>query len=826
MDIGDRIIAVVHETYWLTATGNFCTLKPIADISGDIIEPSEFYNRGRVWWKVRNEDLSYASLGRIISVEIEHSVSFDQSDHNKDFFQVSSGTVTGPEYYIAEIVEMDKTLSPLSLIETGRIKCNHPIRNGAVFCRSGSIVIGPFTVAGVEPIRDEKIAVFISLSPGWGNQQLRQMAWNEFLNIAQPRVIPMRIFTEAHERSPIDIEYCFFPKDRLEKLLSSAIGNEIDSRSDKMVVSEVVKDLKWSRADKQSLTRLVDEIHCADPGLDRVNKNKNRILNIVKKIKGNEQIILELLDTLLENEKLQSLLQVRINERVDNYIEENRKDLEHHANEKIFQKKKELSDLEKSINVLQDQIEAEKKEKFQEYERFLHNKKTEIDQLFQQREEEFFNKEKEFIGKQEYLSNLVNKLSQNRDEIVASLIGLMPVLQEMGFQIISDKSDKAAQKEDNQETKEPVNINPYKPLHGIPKTLSESEFLDRWLKLVNDSGFSYNEKDLRNFHICTKSENFNILTGPSGIGKSSLPRFYSQALHGNAEGKMRYLSVSVKPGWLDSQELIGYFNSLDGRFQPSSSGFYQFLVASHKESIEPESGIHICCLDEMNLSYVEQYFADFLVLLQAPLQDRQIKFFDKNLCRIDDAYRGFHQIHLPSSLRFCGTVNVDETTKFFSPKVLDRVHLIEMGSVALSNINSWNEHVSDNIETGTPISSRIYFSWSQDPGIVQEYALKSIGEIENLLSMMGIGISPRTFKSICRYVSNSRNVMESDEEAMDYAIFQKILPGLRGHSTQFREMLFKLIEITESKNYIRSSSRIRLIAEAPIAMDFFNYSMT
>ena len=67
--------------------------------------------------------------------------------------------------------------------------------------------------------------------------------------------------------------------------------------------------------------------------------------------------------------------------------------------------------------------------------------------------------------------------------------------------------------------------------------------------------------------------------------------------------------------------------------------------------------------------------------------------------------------------------------------------------------------------------------------------------------------------------------MESDEEAMDYAIFQKILPGLRGHSTQFREMLFKLIEITESRNYNRSSSRIKLIAEAPIAMDFFNYSM-
>lgn len=823
MDSGERIIAVVHVPYWPTASGNFCTLTPIADISGDAIDPAEFYNRGRIWWKVRNEDLGFASLGRIISVEIENSVSFDQSDPNKDYFQVASGSVSGAEYYIAEVVEMNSAQSSQSLIETGRIRCNHPIRNGAVFCRFGSNVIGPFTVAGGEPIIDEKIAVSINLSPGWGNQPLRQMEWSEFNKITQPRIVPIRIYTETHEKSPVDIDFCFFPKDRLERLLSSAIGEEIDARSDKMVVSEVVKDLKWSRADKQSLTRLVDEIHSADSGFERVQKNKNRILSIANKIKDNDQIIRELLDTMLEDERLQTLLQTRIRERATIYIEENRKDLERQANEKIFEKKKELSVLEKSIHVLQDQIEAEKKAKFREYEQILHQRKTEQDQLFHQREEEWLNKEKEFIGKQEYLSSLVDKLGQSRDEIVASVIGLMPVLQEMGFQPIPEKPDNVAPKKP--EIIEPIDINRYQPLHGIPAALSESDFLDRWLKRMNDSGFSYNEKDLRNFHVCTKSENFNILTGPSGIGKSSLPRFYAQALHGNTEGKMRYLSVSVKPGWLDSHELIGYFNSLDGRFQPSSSGFYHFLVASHIESQEAETGIHLCCLDEMNLSYVEQYFADFLVLLQAPPEDRQIRFFDKNLCRTDDPYREFHQIRIPSSLLFCGTVNVDETTKFFSPKVLDRVHIIEMGPVSLSNIYSWNEQLPDTAHIGTPVSSRIYFSWQQEPGLVQEYVLKGIREMESLLSTLGLRISPRTFKSICRYVSNARGVLESDDEAMDYAIFQKILPGLRGHSTSFRDMLFKMIDITESRNYPRSSSRIRLMAEAPIAMDFFNYSM-
>ncbi len=64
-------------------------------------------------------------------------------------------------------------------------------------------------------------------------------------------------------------------------------------------------------------------------------------------------------------------------------------------------------------------------------------------------------------------------------------------------------------------------------------------------------------------------------------------------------------------------------------FNLPASGFYQFLVASACESNEPESGVYICCLDEMNLSYVEHYFSDFLGLLQAPLEDRQLRLFEK-----------------------------------------------------------------------------------------------------------------------------------------------------------------------------------------------------
>ena len=824
MEIGDRIIAVVHEPYWQLPTGTFCTLKPIADIAGDEIDPTEFYNRGKIWWKLRSEDLSYSSIGRIIVVGVENAPSFDKTDPDKDCYQVETGTVMGAESYIAEIVEMDSSISQSALIETGRLLSDHPIR-GVVFARSGSYVLGPFSSSGCDQIEQGRNMVYLNLAPGWGSHPLRQMEWGEFAKLAQPRTLSLNIYTEPHERGAVEIEYSFFPKERLDRMLASQIGSPIDHRSDQVVVSEVVKDLKWLRADRQALKRLIEDIHRSDPNLDRVQKNKERILKIVRKVEGNENLIREMIDTLLEEERFHSQLEKRINERVSEHIEKSRIELERQAVERIRDKKEELSELEKTFDDLNALIEAEQKRSIQECEREIKRKRDELEEHFRNREEELTRRDNEFLGRQKSLSKLVTQLSQNRDEMVAQLVGLMPILQEMGFRTQADKREEPTLVEKTQEPTAVTDICSYTPLQGVAKSLPEKEFIDRWIKWVSDNGFSYGEKDLRNFHVCTKSENFNVLTGLSGIGKSSLPRFYAQALHGNVPGDMRFLMVAVQPGWLDSHELLGHFNSLEGRFQPSSCGLYRFLVSAAREASEPDSGVYLCCLDEMNLSHVEHYFADFLSMLQAPIQDRRLRLFDGNLCRSDDPYRNYYEVQIPRSLRFCGTVNVDETTKFFSPKVLDRVHIIEIAPVALSNVNSWHEQQPDSTFLGDPVSERVFRSWFKDPGLVQEYVLRITNDLDDHLARVGLRISPRTFKSICRYVSNARDVMESDEEAMDFAIFQRLLPGLRGHSPQFRDWLYRLIEICEARKYTKSSFRIRLIAEAQVAMDFFNYSL-
>ena len=70
----------------------------------------------------------------------------------------------------------------------------------------------------------------------------------------------------------------------------------------------------------------------------------------------------------------------------------------------------------------------------------------------------------------------------------------------------------------------------------------------------------------------------------------------------------------------------------------------------------------------MNLSHVERYFADFLSALES---GEKIPLHKNIVSEIEQ------EMKLPNNLMVVGTVNVDETTYMFSPKVLDRANVIE-----------------------------------------------------------------------------------------------------------------------------------------------------
>lgn len=246
---------------------------------------------------------------------------------------------------------------------------------------------------------------------------------------------------------------------------------------------------------------------------------------------------------------------------------------------------------------------------------------------------------------------------------------------------------------------------------------SSFDFMERYDK----KGFfdSFNKKPAKKriekstinkgyYHFLTalRTKPFMLLAGISGTGKSRIVREMAKACwkEGDPEfGKnhpKNFCMVQVKPNWHDSSELIGYVSRLNGE-KFVVGPFLRFLAAAIKDPNTP----YFLCLDEMNLAPVEQYFAEYLSVIESrKLNDSGIIETDPIIEYEDtDAYgnlidqlfntpeerkaykmaEGGKRLTIPQNFFVVGTVNMDETTFSFSRKVLDRAMTIEMNEVDL-----------------------------------------------------------------------------------------------------------------------------------------------
>lgn len=222
-----------------------------------------------------------------------------------------------------------------------------------------------------------------------------------------------------------------------------------------------------------------------------------------------------------------------------------------------------------------------------------------------------------------------------------------------------------------------------------------------------------------------RTKPFLLLAGISGTGKSRIVKKMAfdscpniVGLREDSTSPGNYKLIEVKPNWHDSSELLGYESQINGAHYVVTP-FIQFLVKAMKYKQVP----FFVCMDEMNLAPVEQYFAEFLSVLESrtlekgeitsePLIPASIfKKYEKTLkkeifgrkvdeanmnspyvnatqdisteysCSIEeDIYELLKEkgLRLPSNLIVIGTVNMDETTHQFSRKVIDRAMTIEM----------------------------------------------------------------------------------------------------------------------------------------------------
>ena len=183
--------------------------------------------------------------------------------------------------------------------------------------------------------------------------------------------------------------------------------------------------------------------------------------------------------------------------------------------------------------------------------------------------------------------------------------------------------------------------------------------------LANVHNLYYNKNELAQFIAGMNASKLIILEGISGTGKSSLPRYFAKFI--GEDAFFEPIQVTYK----EKSDLLGYYNELTGRYIETN-----FLKELYRASMNTER-LNLMVLDEMNISRIEYYFADFLSVMEFPENERQIPIM--SLPSDYDAPINLKDgiLNITPNTYFIGTANKDDSTFTITDKVIDRAIVID-----------------------------------------------------------------------------------------------------------------------------------------------------
>ena len=341
--------------------------------------------------------------------------------------------------------------------------------------------------------------------------------------------------------------------------------------------------------------------------------------------------------------------------------------------------------------------------------------------------------------------------------------------------------------------------------------------------------------DLSDFHqqliSALHTKPFALLAGISGTGKSRIVRELAKACwpkdseERQAHKPGNFEMVQVRPNWHDSTDVLGYVSRISGKPEFVAGDFLKFIVRAW-ENIEMP---HFLCLDEMNLAPVEQYFAEYLSVIETrklengrivtdPIlkieesrkdKEEELNWYEKLVdsllvgCPDEKVYALRQQflekgISIPQNLFVVGTVNMDETTFSFSRKVLDRAMTIEMNEVDLKGgleADAGNEfgEIGSSIIPQAVEGKDVYADNKELCDEVLEY----LEEVNKVLDKTPFKIAYRTRNEFLVYA-----VTRGEEHwitALDEMTSMKILSRIEGDKDRTEEPLNQLKKIVEER---------------------------
>ncbi len=370
--------------------------------------------------------------------------------------------------------------------------------------------------------------------------------------------------------------------------------------------------------------------------------------------------------------------------------------------------------------------------------------------------------------------------------------------------------------EGNKNKKMPKKEKQIKTPNSIP-----IKIIPAFVKHLKSQGLIYDDRLVKRFIASLATKPFVILTGNSGSGKSRIALEFAKWM--NSNNKDKYALVPVGADWTDNRSVLGYFNPLSNPETYVSTPILNLILRAEKDEKLP----YFLILDEMNLSHVERYFSDFLSLMESseePIRLHNAKGSVK--ATGNDSLDIPAQIKkLPENLFVIGTVNIDETTYMFSPKVLDRANVIEIKTLKsdLEKIAT-NSSSKGTANAVTPnqieefiVTSRLSRNLNTTTTWQHQIAEIQVKDIRDLILKYFVAMEKhylefgfRTMKEalsyakVCKELTTGTPHEIKDEtkfnsEVIDEQCIQKFITKLNGSKMKMDLLLKKLLEISCGK---------------------------
>ena len=355
----------------------------------------------------------------------------------------------------------------------------------------------------------------------------------------------------------------------------------------------------------------------------------------------------------------------------------------------------------------------------------------------------------------------------------------------------------------------------------------------------SEAGLLLDPVAIRRFSVSLLSKKFCILTGLAGSGKTKIAEAFAMWL---CASPAQYRIVAVGADWTSNENLLGYADALQtGVYRPPVNGALELILRAHADTTNP----YFLILDEMNLSHVERYFADFLSAMESSNAPLSLHGVAAGLQAGGVGGAGGVEVPssvaLPDNLFIIGTVNVDETTYMFSPKVLDRANVIEFRATAAQ----MGAFLDD------PAGIDLDGLASQGVGFAAAFVARAQADadIAALVDTQGTAVAPqlkadllqvfdalvgvgaefgfRTAKEIARFMVIHKELSGLDwqyKDALDAQVVQKLMPKLHGSARKLDAVLKALDTFATQHALVLTGEKVKRMQERLVRDGFTSFA--